>query len=402
MLLPRRTENTEPVENLLEKSLMNPVGPPSLGDLASGRRSVTIAIPDKTRPPVAREILPLLIDHLVSAGVGKDGMRIFISCGIHSAHGEDEIRPLVGDEILENFEIHQNNGHCREDFVSLGTTSRGTPVEVNRVVAEADLVVAIGGLAFHYFAGFTGGRKMIIPGAASVAMVKNNHRLTLTGAGEMNPNCRSGALDGNPVHEDMVEATGFLENAVYLINVIRDGWGAAAGVISGDLVKSHAAGTQLVRDLFECGLDRPCDIAIASAGGHPFDMNLIQAHKSLEHAAASVRDGGVVVGVLACREGVGSDTFMPWFEYADSGEVMRDLYSDYELNGHTALSFMQKRERVSIILLSELPEGTVSKLGVTPARDISDAVAKAEAIAGPDARVCVFPRAWGLLPVVKS
>jgi len=226
--------------------------------------------------------------------------------------------------------------------------------------------------------------------------------LTLTGAGEMNPNCRSGALRGNPVHEDMVEAAGFLKNAVYLVNVIRDGWGEAAGVISGGLVESHAAGTEAVRDLFECGLDRPCDIAIASAGGHPLDVNLIQAHKSLEHAAASVRDGGALVGVLACPEGVGSDTFMPWFEYADSAEVMRNLYRDYELNGHTALSFMQKRERVSIILLSELPEDVVRKLGVTPARDISDAVAKAEAIAGPDALVYVFPRAWGLLPVVKS
>ncbi|MGD9400756.1 MAG: nickel-dependent lactate racemase [bacterium] len=402
VLLPRKTSNNEPVESLLERSLAHPVGSPHLSDLASGKRSVTIAIPDKTRPPIARDILPLLIRRLVSAGFGEGDIRIFISCGIHSLHGEDDIRPLVGDEIFEKFEIYQNDGRRRENFVSLGRTSRGTPVEVNRVVAESDLVVAVGGLAFHYFAGFTGGRKMIIPGAASAAMVENNHRLTLTGTGDMNPDCSSGTLRGNPVHEDMVEAAGFLRSAVYLVNVISDGWGQTAGVISGDLFESHAAGTEVVRDLFECRIDGRCDVAVASAGGHPLDMNVIQAHKTLEHAALSVRDGGVVVGVLACAEGIGSDTFLPWFEYGDSREVMRNLYRNYELNGHTALSFMQKRERVNIILLSELPEDTVRKLGVTPASDIADAMSKAEALAGPGARVYVFPRAWGLLPVVRS
>jgi nickel-dependent lactate racemase len=402
VLLPPKTANTDPVQDLLARSLKSPIGSPALRELAKGKQSVTIAIPDKTRPPIAREILQPLIEELASAGVPETGITIFISCGIHSRHSDDEIRPLVGDVLFEKFEVRQNDGHSEEDFVKLGTTSRGTPVEVNRVVADSDLVLAVGGLAFHYFAGFTGGRKMIIPGAASVNMVENNHKLTLLETGEMNPGCRSGVLEGNPVHEDMVEAVSHLKSDVYLVNVISDGWGSVAGVLSGDLIESHALGTEVVRGLFECRLAEPCDIAIASAGGHPLDMNIIQSHKSLQHAAGSVRDGGVIIGALACEEGVGSDTFLRWFKYADSREVTANLYGNYELNGHTALSFMQKRERIHMILVSELPSDVVDTLGVTHAEDVNDALAKAEALVGPRARIYVFPRAWGLLPVVES
>lgn len=402
VFMPERTENTEPVGDLLKKSLANPVGSPALGDLAAGKSSVTIAIPDKTRPLIARDILAPLIQILKEAGVPPQGIKVFISSGIHARHTEEEMRALVGDGIFEAFEVHQNDGHRLEDFVNLGATSRGTPVEVNRVVADSDLVILIGGLAFHYFAGFTGGRKMIIPGAASVNMVRNNHRLTLTENGEMNPGCRSGALSGNPVHEDMMEAVGRLENDIYLVNVIRDGWGAVASVISGGLVESHAAGTGIVRDLFECHLDSPCDIAVASAGGDPLDVNMIQSHKSLEHAAASVRDGGAVIGLLACGDGIGSDTFLPWFEYRDSGEVTRNLYANYQLNGHTALSFMRKRERINLIIVSELAREVIEGLGAVYAENLDEALHKAEAIAGDGARIYVFPRAWGLLPVVRQ
>lgn len=402
VLLPKRTPNSQPAGRLLTESLQSPVGSAPLRQLAAGKKSVTIAIPDKTRPPIARDILPLLLEEIAAAGVPASGIEIFIACGIHALHTDDDIRRLVGDDIFGKLKIHQNDGHSAKDFVNLGTTSRGTPVEVNRVVADSDLVVAVGGLAFHYFAGFTGGRKMMIPGAASVRMVENNHRLTLTETGEMNPGCRSGALSGNPVHEDMLECVGHLKSEVYLVNVVRDGWGNVAGVLSGDLIESHEAGTRLVRDLFECRLDERCDIAVASAGGHPLDVNVIQSHKSLEHAAASVRDGGVVIGLLACEEGIGSDTFLPWFSYSDSGEVTRNLYENYELNGHTALSFMQKRERLNIILVTDLPRETVEGLGVSFAENLDEALSMADAICGGSARMYVLPRAWGLLPVVSK
>jgi nickel-dependent lactate racemase len=400
VLLPPKSPSTEPAVRLLARSLASPVGSAPLSEMAAGKKSVTIVVPDKTRPPVARDVLPFLLQELEAAGVRSSDINIFIACGIHARHTDDDIRPLVGDEVFETHRIFQNDGRSAGDFVSLGTTSRGTPVEVNRVVADSDLVLPVGGLAFHYFAGFTGGR-MIIPGAASVNTVENNHRLTLTEAGEMNPGCASGALAGNPVHEDMLECVGHIPGDIYLVSVISDGWGNVAGVVSGDIVESHEAGTRLVRQLFECRLEGPCDVAVAGAGGHPLDVNLIQSHKSLEHAAASVRDGGVLIGVLACEEGIGSETFLPWFKYPDSREVTRNLYANYELNGHTALSFMQKRERVRVILVTDLARETVEELGVYHAGNLDEALSMADAVCGKGARMCVFPLAWGLLPVVS-
>ncbi len=402
ILQPKKTSSAEPVEGLLRRSLEGPVGSPSLGDLASGARSVAIAIPDRTRPPVARDVLPPIVECLRLAGVPLSGIKVLICCGIHARHTNDEIRHLVGDDLFEVLGIHQNDGYSLRDFEKLGTTSRGTPVEVNRVLTDSELVIVIGGLASHYFAGFSGGRKMIVPGAASVKSVESNHRLTLTESGEMNPGCRSGGLTGNPVHEDMLEAVGYFQNRVYLVNIIRDGWGNTAGVVSGDLIGSHLEATGLVRDLFECDVGGRCDVAIAGAGGYPFDMNMIQSHKSLEHAAACVRDGGVLIGVMACEEGIGSDTFLQWFDYGGSLEVSRVLYDRYELNGHTALSFMQKRERVNMIMVTELGADVVERLGVARARNVGEALLMADDIVGRDARIYVFPRAWGLLPVVKS
>jgi nickel-dependent lactate racemase len=402
VFLPVRAETAGPPADLLAGSLDNPVGSAPLRELAAGKRSVAIAVPDKTRPPVARDLLPPLLDILAAAGVPQSGVRIFISCGVHSKHTDGEVRQLVGDGIFEGLAVCQNEGDRLEDFVHLGKTSRGTPVEVNRVIADADLAVLVGGLAFHYFAGFSGGRKMIIPGAASIDTVRSNHRLTLRETGGINPACRSGRLDGNPVHEDMMEAVRHLTSETYLINVLRDGWGNTADIISGDLNESHRQGTRVVTELFKCPIDEPCDVAITSAGGYPLDVNMIQSHKSLEHAAAAVRDGGVLIGVLACEDGIGSDTFLPWFRYGDSAQVARNLYRNYQLNGHTALSFIKKRERLNIILVTTLPPETVKAMGVTGAENVDAALRRAETIVGENARVYVFPRAWGLLPEVKA
>jgi nickel-dependent lactate racemase len=402
VFLPPRAAYERKAEDLVTKSLEAPVGSARLREMATGCGSVTIAVPDKTRPNVARQVLPLVLAELAAAGVTASQTRIFIATGIHSGHTGEEMRALIGDDLCQRLRVSQNDGFSAGDFTSLGMTARGTPVEINRDVAGSDLVVAIGGVAFHYFAGFTGGRKMIVPGAASVKTVKSNHRLTLLENGEINPACRSGSLDGNPVHEDMVEAAGLVKSELYLVNVVRDGWGRPADVISGGLVESHVAATAMVRDLFECRLERRCDLAVASAGGYPLDMNLIQAHKSLEHAAASVRDGGVLVAVLACDEGIGSDTFLPWFDCADSREAARNLYARYELNGHTALAFMKKRERINMILVSRLTGEVVERLGVRRADDLDQALAMAQSLVGEHPLVYVFPRAWGLLPVVEE
>jgi nickel-dependent lactate racemase len=237
----------------------------------------------------------------------------------------------------------------------------------------------IGSIAYHYFSGWSGGRKMVLPGVAHIDTAWANHRLTLTTRGDMSPDCGNGKLDGNPVHEDMVEAAGMIENS-FMINAVLDGWARVVDVVSGGMDASHREAVERARAVLDFDVDRRCDLAIVSAGGHPLDLNLIQSHKSIDHAYHIVRDGGVMIAVCACENGMGSDTFMQWFDLGDAVSVCRRLLESYALNGHTALAIMKKLERINIILVSSLPREAVRRTGMLYASDVGEAVAQAQSL----------------------
>ncbi len=385
-------------ESTLEASLAHPVHSRPLAELAGEAGRLVICIPDRSRPRVAREILPAVISVLERAGVGLERVSIFVSTGTHGEHSEDELRELVGDRVSGLVAVDQNRSRHSEEFESLGTTSRGTPVMINRLVLEADLRIAIGTVAYHYFAGWGGGRKMLVPGAAHFETACANHRLSIDESGQICSECRSGLMSGNPVHEDMAEAAGLIEN-VFMINVVLDGWGHVSGFVSGAMGESHAGAVKLARDLLEVRIGERCDLAIASAGGHPLDLNFIQAHKSIDHAAESVKDGGVIVALAECANGIGSDDLMDWLDLGSAGAVSRRLMRQYGIHGHTALSLLKKLERVRVVLISSLADETVTRMGMVPAKDLEHALSIAGSFLDTDGLTYVFPCAWGILPV---
>lgn len=362
---------------------------------------MVVAIPDATRPAVARRLLPAVFDELAAAGVAPRNITIFIASGVHSTVAADVARQVVGDGVPSDVKIVQNDSRRTEDFRHVGTTRRGTPIKINRLITDADLKVVIGTVGFHYFAGMGGGRKMIVPGSCTVETVRANHSLTVGDDGGLDPACRSGVLEGNPVHEDMVEGMQMLKG-IFMINVVLDGLGEIADVVAGDAVESHLDAARRAKLLLEVPVGRRCDLAIASAGGHPLDVNLIQAHKSIDHAAQSVRDRGVVVAVAECSGGVGSDTFMPWFGIGNTGEVSRKLKADYQLNGQTALSLLKKLERLKIILVSSLDRRLVESTGMIAAGGIDEALVFAARCVGKNPLTYVFPTVWGILPVAEE
>lgn len=382
---------------MTRSSLDGPVESPPLAELARRAGRAVIAIPDRTRPAVAIEVLPVVIDELLRAGLDPDRISIFVSTGTHAEHSRQELENLAGDSA-SGLAVYQNCAGRTEDYEDLGTTERGTPILVSRKILEADLKVVIGTVAYHYFAGWGGGRKMLIPGAAHIETARANHRLTIDDKGELHPGCRNGALEGNPVHEDMMEAAGKVPG-VFAVNVLLDGWSRIAGVVSGDLVESHLTSIKTARPLLEVPTGGKCDLAIASAGGHPFDLNFIQAHKSIDHAAGCVRDGGVIIAVAECTDGIGSDNLLSWFELSDAESVSKRLLWQYQIHGHTALALMKKLERVNIILVSSLGEGAVENLGMMAARDMNSAMMMAGCCLGGKGLTYVFPCAWGILPV---
>ncbi len=382
----------------LHDALLNPIGSRPLRQLLEGKRGVAICIPDKTRPRVAKLILNDLISSIESSGVKRSGITVIIASGSHSRHSEKDIRDLVGDGI-KDIDIKESIGSDKKHFGFIGRTSRGTPIWLHRAVLEADLVILLTSVTTHYFAGWGGGRKMILPGVAHLESIWANHRLTLNDDGEINKLCGCGKLDGNPVHEDMVEAASVLES-VFSINIVLDGLGKPVDLTAGDMIKSHLAAVETAKHFHFVDVPGRCKLAIASAGGHPFDLDLIQSHKAIDHVAECVQDGGVMVMAAECSEGLGSETFMSWFDFSDLQEVGKRLLENYELNGHTALALMKKLERFSIILISSLETDVVKKIGMIPARTMEEAIRIAKRIAGDDPLTYVFPHASGVVPTV--
>jgi nickel-dependent lactate racemase len=400
VILPKRYPSPIDIQAALHASLANPVNAPALVETARDRGRIVVSIPDRTRPRVGRMLLPAVVDQLVQSGIGLDKIMVFVATGTHAKHDDQELRDLLGEDLFGQIEVRQNTSDDRSDFKKVAVTRRGTPIIVNRCLLDADLNIVISTVAFHYFAGMAGGRKMIVPGACHFETAHRNHKLTLGKGGNIHSMCRNGILDGNPVHEDMVEGASSLKN-VFLVNAVMDGRGRIADLTSGSLVDSHLAAVGRAKRRLEVSVRRRCDLAIVSAAGYPFDINLIQTHKSIDHAAACIRDGGVMIAVGECAGGIGSESFLPWFDLGDAKAIGRGLLKRYELNGHTALSLVKKLERMRIILVSSLGKQVVERTGMIHAEGVEEALEVAETMVGGDALTYVLPQAWGILPVVK-
>ncbi len=347
--------SARPDDRAVEAALAGPAGSPPLAEIARGKRSALVVIPDKTRAAGVRVYLPPVLSALRLGGMEDADVALVTANGAHPRLGEDELLAIVGREIRDRYTIYQHDSRNRSELVEVGVTSRGTPVGVNRLCLERDLVVLTGSVSFHYFAGFGGGRKTYFPGLAAYESIVANHRLTL-GPGEgLDPRCGPGVLEGNPVHEDIMEAFSMLPPPFVLNTVVAPG----GGIVSA-FAGAHDAVFRSVcdraRDLFSVEIERGADIVVASCGGNPYDINLLQAHKGLRNAALCARDGGAVVLAAEGGQGVGSATLQEGLAHADWRRADRAARSSYVLNAHTAVALLQQAARVRIHMVSELRE----------------------------------------------
>ncbi|MGH9882407.1 MAG: lactate racemase domain-containing protein, partial [Pyrinomonadaceae bacterium] len=279
----------------------------------------------------------------------------------------------------------------------LGTTQRGITVELNRALKDFDHVIITGGIAFHYFAGFTGGRKSICPGLASAQTIKQTHMLALDfERGGRRAGVGSGSLQGNAVHEECDQIAEMLGPS-FGINAVVDELGRAVRLYAGDWREAHRIGCReyLADHTLPITAKRP--VVIASCGGSPYDVNLIQAHKSLEMATHACAEGGTLVLLAECREGPGRADFLKWFDGNDSRALARRLHEGYEVNGQTAWALLTKTERYRIILISELPDDQVRQMGMVPAQSLQAALGEVETTSG-----YILPRGASFLPVAED
>jgi len=386
----------DPIEEV-KRALNQPIGSPKLNEIVKPEAKVAIVVDDATRSAPSRLILPPLLEELEKANVKDESITIIFGCGTHRAVTQKEAKELLGEEIVERFKVVSHD--CRaQDNVYVGTTRKhGTKVYVNRFFAEADIKVLTGDVGLHYYAGFGGGRKSVLPGVAGLETIQHNHAMLL------HPEARTGNLEGNPIHEDMTEAAR-MAKVNFILNVVQNKKGEIVKAFAGDLEQAFYEGVKLVEEMYKIPIERKADIVLVSPGGFPADITLFQAYKAVDNALEAVKRGGVIVLAAECPEGHGNEVFYEWMmKFKSLKEVEKRIKRNFVLGGHKAYYLMKALQKVKIILVSSMPDYYAQNVfRLDTARAINDAVEEAFRIAGSRAKVWAMPLGNHTLPVVKT
>jgi len=333
-----------------------------IGRLKPELADVAVVIADKTRLCAYRDYLPVLVQVLQAAGVAQDQITFYIAYGTHPRQSDAESRAAYGSLYDDCRFIHHD---CDDDFLfeHLGETTRGTAVRLRRDILAAGFVITFGAVTHHYFAGYGGGRKLLFPGLGAREAVYGNHGLFLDRiAGRLATGCEPGRLEGNPLAEDIDEIVAF-KPADLAVHGILNSQGQVCRLITGADRDSFEQACREQGRHCEIRHDHQYDLVVASCGGYPKDINFIQSHKAVHNAAKFVKDGGRLIVLTRCPDGIGSETYLPWFELGGYSRAFKRLAADYAGNGGTALSMMEKTQRIEISLVTELPEDTVRLMG---------------------------------------
>ena len=348
------------------------VDSPPLSDLSRGKR-VLVIVSDLTRPTGSLEFLPPLLETMSGAA----GISLLFATGLHRPLKEADKIAIVGEKVYRSYPMLDHRPD--DNNVYVGTTSRGNRVHLDEQVVAHDFVVLTGSIGFHYFAGFAGGRKSLLPGVASKDSIHFNHLLVLNQNGPgRNPDVRVARLNGNPVNEDLIEAARLVDRPLFVFNTILDQRKRVQKIFSGHWENAHRTGCDDYLKTHSVRLKERRRLAIVSAGGFPRDINVIQAHKAYEFAQHAIEPGGTIILAAECREGMGHDSFFPWFRYTDLEEFERNLRENYQVYGQTAYSLLTKARRFNLILVSSLPPGVVEQMGLQPAATLDEAMSLAE------------------------
>ena len=374
-------------------ALENPIGAGKLRDAVKPDQKVVIITSDISRPLPSYDVVPSVLDELYAAGVPKENITVVFGLGSHRMQTKEEMIHLVGERAYNEVRCMDSDVN---DCVHMGDTSHGTPVDITRVVAEADFRICLGNVEFHYFAGYSGGAKAIMPGVSTPAAIQANHSMMVS-----NDAC-AGKLEGNPIREDIEEA-GRICGIHYIVNAVLDEHKHIVYAVAGDSVKAHRVACAYLDKMYRKAIPEKADIVIVSQGGAPKDANLYQTQKALDNAKHAVKDGGTIIVVGACNEGLGSAKFEEWLVGAPTAHSMVErIGRDFQLGGHKAAAIAMILEYANIDLVSEMDDDFVRSIFMTPRNSAQEAYDLAVEKYGPDAKVIAMPFGGATLPILAK
>ena len=356
----------------------NPIGSKTLDEIIQPNETVLIVVPDATRQTASGQIVNLLVRRLIANGTMPFEISIIFATGIHRRVSDEEKRELLTPFIAQRIKTLDHIPRDLAQIINFGETADGIPIQLNRALIEHDRVIIVGGISFHYFAGFTGGRKLICPGLASSRTVAETHKLAFDcETKSRRENVGTGILDGNAVHEAFVEVASKI-NPAFSINTIVNESGEAIEIFCGDWIAAHRKACDFYASKYTIEIAEKRDLVIVSCGGAPHDVNMIQAHKSLDAASKVCTGDGTIIFLAECADGTGRNDFLNWFEAENSQKLAERLCEKYQVNGQTAWNLLRIAENYNVKIITSLGENETLPMRLHKARDFEESLSETD------------------------
>ncbi|NIS59722.1 MAG: nickel-dependent lactate racemase [Proteobacteria bacterium] len=381
-------------------ALSQPIGSPPLRELVKSSDSVGILFSDITRPTPYHVILPSLLDQL--RHLSQEQIIFFNATGTHRGNTEAELREILGDGVIGKYRIVQNDARKQSSHVHVGTTTSGNDILIHRELVECDLRILTGFIEPHLFAGFSGGGKAIIPGMALLETIQRNH----SPKNIDNPRARWGVTDGNPVWEEIQEASAMV-NTTFLLNIALNREKQITAIFAGNLEEAYSKGCAFVKETAMATVAEPSDIVITSNSGYPLDLNVYQAVKGMSAAAQVVKDGGSIIIAAECWDGIPN--------HGAYGGLLREAESPKSLleriraPGFAMQDMWQAQIHALIRLRADLylhthnlSDEEIERVLLKPCHQIEETVEALLKRYGPTATICVLPQGPQTIPYLKS
>ena len=385
----------ENLETAVLEAIRQPIGSKPLREIVQPGQTVAFICNDPTRVANTHLFLPILVKELNDNGIPDQAMRIVFALGTHRLMSHDEMVEAVGADLASRLTMYNSDCQDSAQFDYFGETSFGTPVYLNKYITEVDHVICTGSIVHHFFSGFGGGRKAVLPGVAAYETIRKNHSLML------DPNAILGKLDGNPVYEDQVEGAKLYPPS-FLINVVLDEQKNFLKIFAGDFIAAHLEACKFVDQVYGVPVPELADIVIASCGGYPKDINIYQLQKTMDNAWCAVKPGGVVIILGECEEGSGSKTYEDtMLKFPSPEAVEANLRQNFQIGAHKAYAVTRLMKRADFILVSALDKQLAKQLLFTAVDSVDEALELAKAKVGNQPKLTLMPQGSLTVPLVK-
>ena len=380
-------------------AIYHPIGSKPLNELLQPGQKVAFICNDPTRVANSHDFMPILVEELNKIGIKDEDMRIVFALGTHRKMTQEEMIEAVGEDVAKRLPMYNSDCNKQEDFEYFGETSFGTPVWLNKLICDVDLVIMTGTIVHHFFSGFGGGRKAVLPGVAAMETIRRNHSLM------MSPDAQLGKLHGNPVYEDQMEGVRLFakEHRMFLFNAILDAKKQFLKIFAGDWEKAHLEACKFVDKVYGVEIDAPADIVIASCGGYPKDINVYQLQKTMDNAWCAVKDGGVVIIIGECEEGSGSAALEKALQEHPSPDAIKaQLEKNFVIGAHKAFAITRLMKKAKFILVSALDKKIASDLLFEAVDNVDEAIKLAEKYVGSDYKIILMPQGSLTVPLLRK